>query len=66
MVCNELGFLGAREDTHNSRFGSVNSNFAMDGISCEEDDETLLDCNYDTSDDCGSSEGAGVVCMGKY
>ena len=62
MVCRELGFPGAQEKTRESRFGSVNSRFAMDGISCNEHAERLLDCEYSTSDDCGSGEGAGVIC----
>ena len=65
MVCKELGFLGAKEATDGSHFGHVNATFAMDSISCDEHDTTLLDCYYETDDNCGVTEGAGVICMGK-
>ncbi len=34
----------------------------MDTVRCEGDEVSLLNCSFDSSDDCGSSEGAGVVC----
>ena len=48
--------------TRESEFGSVSSDFAMDNVNCDGEETTLLDCEYDTEDDCGSHEGAGVVC----
>ena len=66
MVCKELGFLGAKEATTQSQFGYVNETFAMDSIVCDENDATLLDCEYETDHNCWINEGAGVICMGKY
>lgn len=34
----------------------------MDEVYCYHEDDFLQDCEYNTSDDCGSSEGAGVYC----
>ena len=45
-----------------SKFGKVPGNFIMDDVNCGGNENTLFDCGYNKHDDCGSSEGAGVVC----
>jgi len=60
-VCRQLGFnSGTPYD--NSHFGNVPSNFAMDNVDCSTTDVRIQDCYYVTTDNCGSSEGAGVSC----
>ena len=56
-----LGF-SAGEPTIKSFFGQVNSTFRMDDVKCRGNETSLLDCPHKTKDDCGASEGAGVVC----
>ena len=64
VVCRELGFpLGAARVTKESHFGSVSSSFSMDDVKCGGDEASLEDCYYKSYDDCGGSEGAGVVCQ---
>ena len=58
----QLGFDWG-EETIESQFGDVfTSNFAMDDIRCNGDEEHLQDCEYDSVDNCGPGEGAGVIC----
>ena len=63
VVCKMLGFskYGAIA-THSSNYGSVVDNFIMDDVNCDGTEETLEDCGYNPTDNCGSSEGAGVIC----
>ena len=46
-----------------SRFGSVSSNFAMDDVRCTGNEASLYHCPYITNHNCGSHEGAGVICV---
>ena len=51
--------------TKNSHFGTLDtSSFAMDNVQCTGSEATILDCPHFTVDDCGTSEGAGVICSG--
>ena len=34
----------------------------MDNVGCEGTEDTLNDCSHNTEEDCGVTEGAGVVC----
>ena len=36
----------------------------MDNVNCGGSENNLFDCAYDKDDNCGSTEGAGVVCAG--
>ena len=45
-----------------STYGSVPTNFIMDDVNCAGTEGTLEDCSYNPIDNCGSSEGAGVIC----
>jgi len=60
-VCKQLGFEGGTPHA-NSYFGSVPSKFAMDNVNCSPSDLRIQDCYYTTSENCGSTEGAGVSC----
>ncbi len=63
VACRQLGFpLGAIRFTRESEFGSVSSEFAMDSVYCKGNESSLSDCQYLTTEDCDSTEGAGVVC----
>ena len=48
------------------RFGPVPANFAMDNVRCQGNERHIIECPHVEKDDCGSSEGAGVQCTGKY
>merc|ERR1719370_461831 len=61
VVCRQLGYLHG-QPTSNSQFGSVNTDFAMDDVQCNGDEELLWVCPFSTSHNCGGSEGAGVIC----
>ena len=50
------------QHTSQSQFGSVSSTFGMDNVQCTGNETSLLDCPHLTVDDCGSTEGAGVIC----
>ena len=45
-----------------SQFGAVTTNFKMDDVKCIGNETSLLDCPHATSHNCGSREGAGVIC----
>ena len=58
----QLGFDWGQA-TRDSQFGQVfTSNFAMDEVNCNGDEDHLQDCEYESVDDCGLGEGAGVIC----
>ena len=57
-----LGFRSAYESTRYSQFGSVPEVFAMDGVYCNGDEDSLFDCEFEDEDDCLPDEGAGVIC----
>ena len=50
------------QHTTKSRFGSVNSTFAMDDVQCTGNEASLLNCPHNPVDNCGTTEGAGVIC----
>ena len=54
--------MGAESVTRDSFYGSVPDSFAYDDVRCVGTEETLDECPHTNLDDCGSSEGAGVVC----
>ncbi len=62
MVCRQLGFLRAVKITVNSHFGSVPETFSFDDLSCSGNERTIQDCPHVITENCGGSEGAGVVC----
>ena len=45
-----------------SRFGPVSDEFAMDNVECIGDEDYIWRCPHETVDNCGSHEGAGVIC----
>jgi len=61
VVCRQLGYLYG-EPTERSYFGPVSSDFAFDDVQCRGDEEYIWRCPHETEDDCGSHEGAGVIC----
>ena len=60
----QLGFASGTA-TANSYFGSVPAEFAMDNVACSSDDDIIQNCGHldETGENCGSSEGAGVICQ---
>jgi len=61
VVCRMLGFSGGLP-TKKSVYGSVPDNYIMDNVGCTGREETIFECSHLTTDDCASSEGAGVIC----
>ena len=63
VVCTMLGFSpsGARA-TLDSAFGQVEATFIMDEVNCTGEESSLEQCPHNTVHDCGSYEGAGVIC----
>ena len=63
VVCRMLGYNsnGAIAKS-GSTYGSVPTNFVMDDVHCIGTEETLEDCNYSPTHNCGRHEGAGVIC----
>ena len=61
VVCRQLGFSSGTAKI-GSYFGDVPDQFAMDDVNCSGYEATIQECEYSTSDDCGTDEGAGVIC----
>ena len=38
----------------------------MDDVDCGGSEKTLRDCHYNKHDNCGSGEGAGIVCSDPF
>merc|ERR1711915_1079080 len=66
VVCRELGFHEGGYATKESYFGRVDleTQSCWDQVRCGGYESSLLDCRHESNDDCGNSEGAGVVCYG--
>ena len=64
VVCRELGFTSGGYATQESYFGKVDleKQSGFDQVRCSGRESSLVDCRHETFDDCGDSEGAGVVC----
>ena len=62
VVCNQLGFASVVSATSNSKFGRVPDVFRMDDVHCTGEENYLLKCPHTRNDNCGGSEGAGVIC----
>ncbi len=48
--------------TVESKFGKVSSDFSYDEVSCDGNETHLDECQHQDHADCGTQEGAGVVC----
>ena len=57
----QLGFTYGNK-TLQSKYGTVPKVFAMDDVNCNGREEILQNCKYNSADNCGGSEGAGVIC----
>ena len=64
VVCRELGFKSGGYATKESYFGSVDleTQAGWDQVRCSGRESSLTECRHESYDDCGNSEGAGVVC----
>ena len=60
----ELGYVRASQETMESHFGQVSDEFAMDDVQCTGNETSIFDCPHQTIDNCGGSEGLGVICSG--
>ena len=60
------GFSGAKSAERESKFGSGNSNFLLENVECVGNETSIDHCSSNGwgNQDCGSSEVAGVVCVG--
>ena len=67
MFLRELGYDGASQHTTQSYFGQVSNEFGMDDVQCTGNEASIFDCPHQTTDNCGGSEGLGVICStGEY
>ena len=64
VACRQLGYAGGTY-TRVSTYGSVPSDFAFDNVACGGTEVAIQSCDYLRTDNCGSSEGAGAICLGR-
>ena len=50
--------------TNASRFGLVLPKFIIDDVDCVGTEQSLFDCGFNSTNNCGSHEAAGVLCSG--
>ena len=63
VVCRTLGFSTEGSiATSNSQFGAVSDIFVMDDVHCTGTESHIGLCIHNPIDNCGASEGAGVIC----
>ncbi|XP_071842148.1 uncharacterized protein [Apostichopus japonicus] len=62
VVCNQLGFPGALNYRTNAAFGEGTGEIHLDDVGCSGDETELLSCYYNSIDNCGHGEDAGVIC----
>ena len=58
-----LGFsIKGASATSRSKFGKVSNVFAIDDVHCDGSESHIRLCPHTSRENCGSSEGAGVIC----
>jgi hypothetical protein len=63
VVCKQLGFSGGATSVQCcSAYGAVPTTFSYDEVGCTGTETTLDSCPHQNTHDCGTGEGAGVVC----
>jgi hypothetical protein len=50
--------------TNGSVFGEVPEDFIFGKVDCDGSEKTILDCSGSCTNNCGSQNGAGVICQG--
>ncbi len=63
VVCKQLGCSQVINMTDGSKFGSVPSNFSYDDVACLGIEADLNSCPHNNAHNCGTTEGAGVICQ---
>ena len=61
-MCVCLSMFNTYEQFH--RFGKVPQDFRMDDLKCTGKEKNVRECPHKRCDNCGSMEGAGVICKG--
>ena len=64
VVCHQLGYDDIIDVTIQSTYGTVSSVFIMDNVECTGSETDILQCPHLSTDNCGSGDGAGVICAG--
>lgn len=62
VICRELGFVSAREAVMLAAFGESSGPIVADDVRCRGTEESFSNCTKSTSNNCGHSEDAGVIC----
>ena len=63
VICRMLGFDPTSSvATVQSAFGAVSNHFILDDVRCEGEETNILLCTHSKRENCGPTEGAGVVC----
>ena len=67
VVCRQLGFSGASDVSIEAGFGEGVGATLLDDVQCTGNEERLEDCPSGgwRDENCGHSEDAGVICIGK-
>ena len=63
-MCRMLGFAKDAKNiaTSRSKYGRVSTDFIMDDIMCNGTESHIGLCAHNATENCGSTEGAGVMC----
>ena len=61
VVCKMLGF-GFGIPTTRSKFGRVSTDFIISDVRCGGTESHISLCSYHAPQNCGASDGAGVMC----
>ena len=62
LVLLKLKSLFKGTATKGSKYGHVPRIMSLDNVNCTGSEESLFKCQHKNEDDCGSVEGAGVIC----
>ncbi|PIK48883.1 putative deleted in malignant brain tumors 1 protein-like isoform X1 [Apostichopus japonicus] len=64
VVCIQLGFPGALNyRTNAASFGEGTGEIHLDDVGCSGEETELLSCSYNSNNNCGHYEDAGVICQ---
>ena len=69
VICRMLGYDPMNSvATTRSAYGIVSNDFILDDVQCRGDEVHIMQCVHAKRENCGSSEGAGVICesTGKF
>ncbi|XP_053383873.1 uncharacterized protein LOC123562463 [Mercenaria mercenaria] len=63
VVCKQIGFLRGAVSARKGGTLGRGSRYVMDNVDCDEHTQNVVECDWETPDECGPRKAAGVECQ---